>query len=241
MSRIFSFAFAVLAYGLFLAVFLYLVGFLADLPFLPVTVHRGAPSGIAMAVLMDTLLILLFALQHSVMARPAFKRRWTRIVPAHSERSVYVLAASLALAAVLLLWRPIAGTVWQVEGTAALALWALFDLGWAIVLLSTFLLNHFELFGLQQAWRHWRNGRAGENPFRTPFLYRLVRHPLYLGFLIAFWATPVMSYGHLLFSGVFTGWMLLAIRLEERDLIDVFGQTYVEYRQKVGMLLPRLG
>jgi protein-S-isoprenylcysteine O-methyltransferase Ste14 len=167
---------------------------------------------------------------------------WTRIVPKPIERSVYVLSASLVLILLFSLWRPIAGTVWQVDAPAARAvLWALFLSGWGIVLLSTFLINHFELFGLSQVIRNLRNREPAAPELRMPFFYKLVRHPLYSGFFIAFWATPTMSYGHLLLAAGMSVFMLIAIQYEERDLIDTFGNDYVAYRQRVGMLAPRLG
>ena len=174
------------------------------------------------------------------MARQGFKRAWTRIVPKQAERSVYVLAASAALIVLFAFWRPIPRILWSVDGTAALALWGLFGLGWLIVLLSTFLINHFELFGLQQAWFHTRGREAAPPQFRQPLFYKLVRHPLYAGFFLAFWATPVMSYGHLLLALGMSAYMLVAIRYEERDLIDLFGKDYEDYRKRVGKLTPRM-
>ncbi|MGL4314304.1 MAG: methanethiol S-methyltransferase, partial [Sphingomonas sp.] len=214
---------------------------LPGLPVLPVTVDRGPEAPMATAVAVDAALILLFGLQHSVMARQGFKRAWTRVVPPALERSIYVLATSLVLMALFGLWRPIPMVLWQVDGAAALALWAVAALGWATVLLSTFLINHFDLFGLAQVYRHWR-GRAANAPrFTTPLLYRLVRHPLYFGFFIAFWAAPVMTVGHALLAAGMTAYILIAIGYEERDLIATFGDEYRRYRQRVGMLLPGIG
>jgi protein-S-isoprenylcysteine O-methyltransferase Ste14 len=192
-------------------------------------------------VVIDLALIALFGLQHSIMARQGFKRWWTRFVPKQAERSIYVLAASLALILLMALWRPIPTVLWSVGGAASVILLALFALGWAMVLLSTFLINHFELFGLQQAWFHARGRGAAVPQFRTPLFYRIVRHPLYLGFFIAFWAIPEMSAGHLLFAAGMSAFMLIAIQFEEKDLIALFGDKYVEYRRRVGMLIPRLG
>jgi protein-S-isoprenylcysteine O-methyltransferase Ste14 len=235
-------AFAMLAYAIFFATFLYLIAFVGDLPWVPVTVDRGgAASPMGVAVTIDLALIALFGIQHSGMARRAFKSWWTRFVPEHVERSFYVLTASGVLIALFALWRPIDGVIWATDGAVAAVLWALFGLGWAIVLLSTFLINHFELFGLQQAWFHFRDRQAADPTFRTPFLYRLVRHPLYLGFCISFFAAPTMTVGRLVFAVGMTAWILIAIGLEEKDLIAMFGDRYREYRRQVGMLLPMLG
>jgi protein-S-isoprenylcysteine O-methyltransferase Ste14 len=232
---------AAACYAVFFATFLYLIGFVADLAFLPRTVDRGPEAPVALAIVLDVALIALFAAQHSVMARPAFKRAWTRVVAPPLERSVYVLAASAALIVLFVGWRPVAGTVWAVEGPAALLLWAGFLAGWGIVLLSTFLINHFELFGLQQAWLGWRQRAAAAPRFRTPFLYRFVRHPLYSGFFLAFWSTPQMSAGHLVLALGMSAYILIAIRYEERDLTDTFGEEYRAYTGRVGMLVPGVG
>jgi protein-S-isoprenylcysteine O-methyltransferase Ste14 len=234
-----SLLFAVIAYAIFFATFLYLIAFVGNLPFVPVTVDRGPQVSLAAALLINVALIALFGVQHSVMARQGFKRAWIRIVPKQTERSVYVLAASAALIVLFAFWRPMPGVVWSVGGAAALVLWALFGLGWLIVLLSTFLINHFELFGLQQAWFHTRGREAAAPQFRQPLFYKLVRHPLYAGFFLAFWATPVMSYGHLLLALGMSAYMLVAISYEERDLVGVFGKDYKDYRQRVGKLTPR--
>jgi protein-S-isoprenylcysteine O-methyltransferase Ste14 len=241
MSRFVTLAFAGFAYVVFFATFLYLIGFVGDLPYLPVTVSRGPEAPPGVAIVIDLALILLFALQHSVMARQGFKRWWTRLVPPPAERSVYVLAASLALIVLFALWRPIPVAVWSASGWLAAVLWALFAAGWGIVLLSTFLINHFELFGLQQAWFNLRGRAAAAPRFHQPLLYRLVRHPLYLGFFVSLWLGPEMSVGRLVLAGGLSAWMLVAIRWEERDLIDVFGDQYRQYRARVGTLLPRIG
>jgi protein-S-isoprenylcysteine O-methyltransferase Ste14 len=242
MTRGFYLLFGLVAYVIFFATFLYLVAFVGNLPFVPLTVDRGGPiGGVAQAVIVDLALVALFGVQHSVMARPAFKQRWTRIVPEPIERSVYVLLASVMLIVMFLFWRPIPGIVWSVENHAGvIALYALFAAGWGIVLLRTFLISHFELFGLKQVWGHARNAAAVAPKFRTPFFYKLVRHPLYSGFILAFWAIPVMSAGHLLLAAAMFGYILIAIRHEERDLIGLFGDRYVDYRGQVGMLAPRL-
>ena len=241
MSRAATLLFAIAAYAVFFATFLYLICFVGNFPFAPVTVDRGPDAPVAAAVVVDVLLIALFGVQHSVMARQGFKRAWTRIVAPQAERSVYVLAASLVLIILFLLWRPIPGVLWDARGTALeMPLWTLFAAGWGIVLLSTFLLNHFELFGLQQAWFHV-TGRTAEKPqMRKSLYYRYIRHPLYSGFFLAFWAAPVMTFGHLLLAAGLSVYMLIAIRYEERDLVGLFGEDYEDYRETAGMLTPRL-
>lgn len=244
MARILYLLFGVAAYALFFATFLYLIAFVGDLPWAPITVDRGGAIGpVGLAVAVDAALIALFGLQHSVMARPGFKRAWTRIMPKPIERSVYVVAASLALILLFMMWRPIPATLWSVENeTGAAILWALFGLGWLIVLVSTFLISHFELFGLAQVWGHARGrGEAPPPAFRTPLLYKYIRHPLYSGFFLAFWAIPQMSLGHLFLAAGVSVYMLIAIRYEERDLIGTFGDDYSRYRERTGMLTPRLG
>lgn len=234
--------FAVTAYVIFFATFLYLIGFVADVALLPHTVDRPAiPGPLGVTLLIDAALIALFGLQHSVMARAGFKAAWTRIIPPPIERSTYVLFASCALILLFALWRPISGTLWDLRGTAwQWPLWAVFACGWLIVLLSTFLISHFELFGLKQVWHHIRAIPAVQPILRQPFFYRLVRHPLYSGFFLAFWATPHMSYGHLLLATGMSLYMLIAIEFEERDLLRLFGDDYALYRQNVGKLTPRL-
>jgi protein-S-isoprenylcysteine O-methyltransferase Ste14 len=231
-----------LAYLLFFATFLYLVAFVGNFPLIPRSVDHGPPAAsVAAAVACDIGLIAIFGLQHSVMARSGFKRGWTRLVPPPVERSVYVLFASLALILLFLFWRPLPQPLWVVDGAVGVALlWGLFATGWLIVLLSTFLISHFELFGLAQVYRHMRGRAAAALRFRQPFFYKLIRHPLYSGFVIAFWATPAMTMGHLLLALGMTVYMLIAIQYEERDLVRLFGQDYESYRRDVGMLTPRL-
>lgn len=242
MFRAFYLAYAGLCYAIFFATFLYLIAFFGNFPFAGPTVDFAREAEPAVAIAIDLALIALFGVQHSVMARPGFKAAWTRIVPAPVERSTYVLLASAALIVLMLFWHELTAAVWTVtDPVGAAILWALFGLGWLIVLTSTFLINHFELFGLQQAWFALREKAAAPPVLRQPFFYRFVRHPLYAGFFIAFWATPAMTAGHLLLAAGLSAYMLIAIRLEERDLIDVFGEAYVSYRRRVGMLIPHVG
>jgi protein-S-isoprenylcysteine O-methyltransferase Ste14 len=241
MKRIVYPLFAIAAYLIFLVTFLYLVGFVADLATLPVTVDHGPPTSAPMALVVDLVLIALFGVQHSVMARPAFKRGWTRIVAPPIERSIYVLCASLMLVLLIAFWRPIPATLWHVGNPiGAGVIWLLFALGWLIVLVSTFLINHFELFGLQQVLHHLQGRTAAAPVFRQPFLYKAVRHPLYSGFVLAFWATPAMTIGHLVLALGMTVYILIALVHEERDLVEAFGPAYQQYRGRVGMLFPRL-
>jgi len=240
MARAFFMGFALVAYAIFFATFLYLIAFVGNLPWVPLTVDRGPEAPVGTAVAINLVLIALFGVQHSVMARQGFKRAWTKVVPQPVERSVYVLLASAVLIILFAQWRPIDGTVWLVtQPLFAGILWALFALGWLIVLTSTFLINHFELFGLQQAWFNLRNRAAAAPQFRQPFFYKLVRHPLYSGFFLAFWATPHMTYGHLLLAAGMSIYMLIAIVFEERDLVALFGKDYEDYRANVGKLTPR--
>jgi len=235
--------YALAVYLFFLGTFAFAMGFVGDFPLMPRAIDTGQASGtLLQAVAIDLALLALFAIQHSVMARRGFKRMWTRWVPAVVERATFVLAASAALALLLWQWRPIVEpTVWTVQNPAArLALWAVFWAGWGVLLISTYLIDHFELFGLRQPWLAMRGGRPGAQEFRTPLFYRHVRHPIYLGFLLAFWATPDMSAGHALFAAACTGYILLGIWFEERDLVAQFGQRYLAYRGRVGMLLPRI-
>jgi protein-S-isoprenylcysteine O-methyltransferase Ste14 len=242
MQRSLNMLFALVAYAIFFATFLYLIAFVGDIAAVPRTVDVGPTAPVAAALAIDIALIALFGVQHSVMARPGFKTWWTRVVPPPAERSVYVLMASAVLIILFAFWRPIAGTVWSVTSPlGAGVLWALFALGWGIVLISTFLLNHFELFGLQQAWLHLRGRQAEPPELRQPMLYKWIAHPLYAGFFLAFWATPRMSYGHLLLAAGMSAYMLIAIRYEERDLTGFYGEDYTRYRKGVGMIFPRFG
>ena len=243
MSRTATLLFSIVCYAIFFATFLYLIVFVGALLPSERTVDTGPQAAPAVAVVIDLLLIALFGLQHSVMARQGFKRWWMKKVPPPVERSVYVLAASVMLMVLFLFWRPIDGTVWSVNPiTHPLVndlIWAAFWVGWLTVLLSTFLINHFELFGLQQAWFYLRGREAQAPTLREPLFYKYVRHPLYLGFFLAFWAAPEMTIGHLLLAGGMSVYMLIAIRFEEHDLISLFGRDYELYRERVGMLTPR--
>jgi protein-S-isoprenylcysteine O-methyltransferase Ste14 len=244
MSRPLALVFAIVSYAIFFATFLYLIAFVGDLDIAavsPRTVDNPASSmTLAAAAITDLALIALFGVQHSVMARQGFKKAWTRLVPPPVERSMYVLVSSLALIIMFRFWQPINIAVWNVGNTiAADLLWVLFWLGWGMVLVSTFLINHFELFGLQQAWFHMSGRKAGAPEMRMPSLYRFVRHPMMLGFFFAFWATPHMSAGHLLLAVGLSVYILIALHYEERDLVGLFGADYESYRKRVGMLVPR--
>ena len=236
-----AFTYGVVVYLVFLVTFIYAIGFVGN-----IGVPRGLDSpAIAPALeslLIDLGLLAIFAVQHSVMARKGFKAWWTKIVSPSVERSTYVLASSLALGALCGHWHPIEGAVWSIQdSTAVTAIQAVFWLGWGILLLATFLINHFELFGLRQTYAALTGRAIPQQEFRTPFLYQHVRHPIYLGFVLSFWATPEMTLGHLLFAAGATGYILVGVWFEERDLVAHFGDRYRDYRKKVGMLFPRLG
>lgn len=239
MIRIAVFAYGAAAYVMFLAAFLYLVGFLGNLV-VPKSIDSGTGSATATSFVINVALLGLFALQHSVMARPSFKRWWTRTVPVAIERSTYVLLTNVVLALLFWQWRPMTAVVWDVSsGTSARIVEALFCAGWVVVLLGTFMTNHFELFGLRQVYLYLVGREHTPVRFTARGFYRYVRHPLMAGFLLAFWATPRMTFGHLVFSMVMTGYVLLAIRLEERDLVVSLGEQYVEYRESTPALVPR--
>jgi protein-S-isoprenylcysteine O-methyltransferase Ste14 len=236
--RVLALLYGIACYGVFFASFLYAIGFVGGL-IVPKGIDSGGPSALAAALAVDLGLLGIFAVQHSVMARPAFKRWWTQFVPSPIERSTYVLASSLALVLLFWLWRALPAIVWDIRAAPLrLVIWGLFWLGWVTVLVSTFLINHFDLFGLRQVYLFAIGRPYTAVGFRTPGLHKWVRHPLMLGFLIAFWAAPTMTVGHLLFAGVTTAYILLAIQLEERDLVGFHGEDYRAYQRQVRMLVP---
>ena len=238
MGRFIAFFYGLAAYLVFFVAFLYAVGFVSGLV-VPKTIDTGTVGPLTESLIIDVLLMSLFALQHSVMARKPFKKWWTQFVPRPVERSTYVLLASLALVLLFLQWRPIPTVLWQVtDPHIAMAITAVSFVGWLLVLTSTFLINHFELFGLHQVANNLTGRPMPAVRFKTPVLYKLVRHPIYLGFIIAFWAAPVMTAGHLLFAAVTTAYIFVGIFLEERDLVELFGDEYRHYMERVAMLVP---
>lgn len=238
MKRTLALVYGAASYLIFLITILYAIGFVGDL-IVPQTIDTGPAASFIHALLVDALLLGLFAIQHSVMARPAFKRWWTTIIPRSIERSTYVLFASLLLLLLYWQWLPIPNIIWDVKQPAgSILLLGFYFLGWLIVFLSTFQIDHFDLFGLRQVLATWRAREYTSPDFKMPTLYKLVRHPMMLGVLIAFWATPRMTIGHLIFSLATTGYILVGIHLEERDLLAAYGETYRHYQQKVSLLLP---
>ena len=238
MSKFLTVLYGAIAYVIFFGSFLYAIAWVGDLA-VPKTIDSGVAAAFVPSLIVDALLLGVFAIQHSVMARPGFKAWWTKIVPEAIERSTYVLLSSLALILILWQWRPMPSLVWNISSPAlSAAILVVCGLGWLTVLSSTFLINHFDLFGLRQVWAYASGRETPPSEFHTPLFYRVVRHPLYLGFMIAFWAAPKMSLGHLIFAAGTTGYILIAIQFEEHDLINVFGDTYRSYQKRVSMILP---
>jgi protein-S-isoprenylcysteine O-methyltransferase Ste14 len=236
--RVFYLAYGFVAYLLFLVAILYGIGFVGNL-WVPKGINDGAPDHIVPTLVIDLLLLALFAVQHNLMARPWFKEWWTRFIPRAIERSTYVALSSLILLLLYWQWRPLQEIVWDVDnGIGRKALWALYFFGWALVFYSSSVIDHFELFGLKQVWAHFKGRELTTAPFSERSIYRWVRHPLMLGFIIAFWSAPTMSLGRLLFAGVTTAWIFIAIKFEERDLATFLGDPYSDYRQRTSMLLP---
>ena len=240
MKRFITLTYGIFCYALFFATFLYAIGFIGNL-IVPKSIDSVPTVSLGAALFINTLLLTVFALQHSIMARPFFKRAWTRIVPVAAERSTYVLFSSLALILLFALWQPMGGVIWDIDNAMARnALHVAYGFGWALVLASTFAIDHFDLFGLRQTWRYARGVKYEPPVFKQPILYRIVRHPLYVGWIVVFWSTPTMTIAHLFFAVVTTLYILIAIQLEEHDLKNAHSE-YDEYKRQVPMLIPALG
>jgi protein-S-isoprenylcysteine O-methyltransferase Ste14 len=238
-ARLLTLFYAIVSYAVFFVSTVYAVGFVGNFA-VPKSIDTGQPADLSEAIGVNFVLLGIFAIQHSIMARPAFKRWWTSVLPAACQRSTYVLLSSLILLLLFWQWRPIPTPVWRADGIAAWLLIGACALGWAIAVASTYMIDHLDLFGLRQAFSAMRGTAVASQSFKTPLLYKIVRHPMMLGFLLAFWAAPEMSVGHLLFAIANTAYILVALQLEERDLIAEFGATYEQYRARVPMVLPRL-
>lgn len=241
MKRFFVLLYGGICYLIFLASFLYSIGFVGNF-LVPRSIDVGPEASFTVALVINAVLLGLFAVQHSVMARQKFKEWLTQYIPGPAERPTYVLFSGLLLILLFWLWRPMTDVVWEFQGTVPVYfMWSIFGFGWFLVLISTFLIDHFHLFGLRQVWNHFHDNPPADIDFQTPGLYKYVRHPLMLGFLLAFWATPTMTAGHLLFAGLTTGYIFVGVTLEEQDLLTHFGDMYRRYRKKVPMLFPWKG
>ncbi len=240
MARTAALIYGLVCYVMFLGVYLYAIGFMGNFV-VPKAIDSGADGSLGQAILINVLLLGVFAIPHTIMARPTFKRWWTKMVPEPIERSTYVLVSNLALILLFWQWRPMGGMIWNVENSIGrMILWGLFGLGWLLVLLSTLQINHLDLFGMRQVWLFFRGKPYTAVKLVTPVFYKHVRHPLYVGWIIAFWATPTMTAAHLLFALATTAYILIAIQFEERNLAEAHGEGYIKYRERTPMLVPRL-